>query len=127
MKASCVIILALVIVAAAEAQESSPRAATVPQPRTRLDPTTRTAVADQKVEAKRSSDSVVTMTPFVVKSTLITTDEPDQEKYPTGPFSLLSGGWMARKDTRGARFEVGVWPYRNILWKDERFKSDKKH
>jgi hypothetical protein len=127
MKTSYAVVFAVMItsVAVADERRSAPAA---PKPRVRLDPITRTAVADPKKEArKESSDSVIKMSPFVVKSTPIITSEPEQENRPTAPFSPMTGGWIARKDAGGARIELGVWPYYNIMWKTDRFKSDLKH
>ena len=93
----------------------------------RLDPNTRAAVAEPNKEKKEPTDSVVTMSPFIVKSLAITANEPEREKQSSGPFSPLTGGWVARTDTGGMRGEFGAWPYQNILWKSDRFKSDLKH
>jgi hypothetical protein len=128
MTKSRAVILAVLICSPTVAGEVRPRTA-APQPRVRLDPNSLTAIPDPKKEAKKeSSTSVVTMNPVVVKSTAITDLGPPQEPQPTGPFSLLEGGWIVRKDVKnGMRVEVGAWPYNNILWKEDRFKSDLKH
>jgi hypothetical protein len=120
-------VLAAVITGAAAADQR-PFAPTLPQPRVRLDPVTRTAVSETKLAArKESADPVVEMSPFIVKSSPIPTGEPEQPTQPTGPFSPLSGGWLFRKDRGRVRIEVGAWPYYNIMWKTDRFKSDLKH
>jgi hypothetical protein len=100
-----------------------------PRPRVRLDPTTRTAIpaAKQQLPPATSPDDPLMMSPFVVKSTVLAAEDPQQEAQPLGPFSPLEGGWISRKDFKSLRFETGVWPYRNILWKTDRFKSDLKH
>jgi hypothetical protein len=127
MKTSYAIILAVMVTSVGAAQEGR-SAPAIPQPRVRLDPITRTAVADPKKEPrKESSDSVIKMSPFVVKSIPIITSEPEQESRPTSPFSPLTGGWIVRKDVGRTRIEIGAWPYYNIMWKTDRFKSDLKH
>lgn len=127
MTKSCVIILAALMSRSAAAEESSPRTA-VPQPRVRLDPNSHTAIpAAKKEDRKESAVSAVAMSPMVVRSTVVAAEDPQQQKQPEGPFSILEGGRITRKDLNGVRIEVGVWPYRNILWKNDRFKSDLKH
>ena len=104
------------------------RPTAVPQPRVRLDPVTRIAVPASKAEsAAETAAPAVMMSPMVVKSTLLPAEDPAQEKQPEGPFSLLEGGWLYAKDLKHVRVEVGVWPYRNIMWKSDRFKSDLRH
>jgi hypothetical protein len=127
MKAPCGVIIALMVTSVAAAEQSRSTAA-VPQPRMRLDPITRAAIADpKKEEQKKPSDFVIKMSPFIVKSIPINANEPEQERQPTGPFSPLTGGWIGRKETGNVLIEVGAWPYRNIMWKADRFKSDMNH
>ena len=127
MKPFHLAILAVMMTGAAAAQESRSVAA-VPQPRVRLDPIKHTAIAEPKKEAKNdATDSVVAMSPFVVKARPLDANEAEQDRQPTGPFSPLTGGWIARKNFGGTNVELGVWQYRNILWKADRFKSDLKH
>ena len=107
------------------------RDAPAPQPRLRLNPVTRTAIKEPKIEEKKTSASVVTMSPFIVRSTPINeqTNEPNREqaRTPTGPISVFDGGWVTRKDIGGVHVELGAWGYQNILWKNDRLKSDPKH
>jgi hypothetical protein len=118
-------VLAALIFSAAAAGESR---SISPQPRMRLDPTRRAAIAEPKKPDKgESSDGAVAMSPFIVRSTRINAEGREQDRLPTGPISMLSGGWIYRKDNGGTRMEVGVWPYQNILWKNDRFKPDLKH
>ncbi len=116
---------AMINAAGAEEAHSNP---VVPLPRLRLDPARHTAIADRKEpEKSESSDAVVSMSPFIVRSTRIEASEAEQDRLPAGPISVLSGGWIYRKDSHSTHTEVGVWPYRNMLWKTDRFKSDLKH
>jgi hypothetical protein len=70
---------------------------------------------------------VLAMSPFVVKAKPIDANEAEQARQPTGPFSPLGGGWVARQAAGRMYAEFGAWPYRNILWKNDRFKPDLKH
>jgi hypothetical protein len=127
MKTTYVAIFALLMTGATAAEQNH-AGMTVPQPRVRLDPIKHTAIAEPKKEDKKAStDSVVAMSPFVVKAKPLDANETEQDRQPTGPFSPLTGGWIARKESSGTYVEFGVWPYRNILWKADRFKSDLKH
>lgn len=120
--------LALAVVVCVVSAEENRRDAPVPQPRTRLDPSTHTAIADPRNEEKKApAGSTVTMDRVVVKAGKMDSKEPEQEKQPEGKFSLLEGGRFARKDFGSVRVEVGLWPYFNLMEKDDRFKSDKKH
>jgi hypothetical protein len=126
MNKSCILSVAILMSSAAVAEESRAPSA-VPQPRVRLDPNSRTAISAPKKAENGSSASLVVMSPIVVKSTVIAAEDPQQEKQPEGPFSPLHGGRVARKTIDGLQVEIGAWPYRNILWKSDRFKSDMKH
>lgn len=75
----------------------------------------------------KSDRSAVVMSPFVVKSSVIPVEGPEEPAPSDAPFSLLAGGRIWKKDTGGRRIEFGVWPYRNILWKPDKFKSDLNH
>ena len=79
MKAFGVAICAVILSGALAAEEGHSRGA-VPQPRRRLDPTTRAAIPEPKKKRQESSDSVVTMSPFVVKSNAITANNPAVRK-----------------------------------------------
>lgn len=126
MNKSWFLLAAVLLVGPTFAEDS--RRPAVPQPRVRLDPNTRTAVpATRSEERKPAAADVVAMSPMVVRSTVIAAEDPQQVPQPPGPFSLLEGGWISRRGTNGVRLEVGMWPYRNILWKNDRFKSDLKH
>jgi hypothetical protein len=127
MKTFYTIILAAVMASSASAEEGRSQPA-IPLPRVRLDPTRRAAIAEpKKRDTGESSDGAVAMSPFIVRSTRISAEGREQDRLPTGPVSMLSGGWIYRKDNGGTRMEVGVWPYQNILWKNDRFKPDLKH
>ena len=124
MNAPRAIVLAALMMSAATAEESR----VLPQPRLRLDPTRSTAIAEpRETEKSKSSDGVLTMSPFIVRSARINADEREQGRLPTGPISLRGGGWIYRTESGRAHLEVGVWPYQNILWKDDRFKPELKH
>jgi hypothetical protein len=122
------VMVAHVVAHAGAAEENRARAA-VPQPRARLDPVTRTAIAEPRAEEKKAeSAAVVKLSPYIVRSTPLVVNEAEQEQdQPIGPFAPSTGGWVIQKDRGALRFEVGSWPYRNILWKNDRFKSDKKN
>lgn len=124
MKTRSVVILAVLLIGAATAADGRSENV-VPKPRARLDPATR--AEPPKQEKREAPDSVLSMSPFVVKSTMLTSTGPEEERRPAGPFSPLTGGTIARKDNGGVRIETGVWPYHNILWKADRFKSDLNH
>ena len=127
MNKSCVFLVAGLCALPATAAETQIRSP-APQPRVRLDPNSHTAIPAPKEETRPSSaDPVIAMSPFIVRSTAIAAEDPQQEQQPNGPFSLLGGGWAVRKDGKRLRFEVGAWPYRNLLWKTDRFKSDLRH
>ena len=129
MKTRYVGILAVMLFSCADAEEILPGSA-IPQPRLRLDPSRQSAITErQKPEKSGSPDSVISMSPVVVRASRIDANgaNAEQDRLPTGPFSALSGGWIYRKKNSSTLIDVGVWPYRNILWKTDRFKSDLKH
>jgi len=99
-----------------------------PLPRVRLDPVTRTAVAEpEKTAATPASEtapiaaaaSVVRMDRYVVKGKYVVPVGPMELPEPTGPFTLQGGGRLYG----GGRFEAGMWPHVNILAKDAKFKA----
>jgi hypothetical protein len=119
------VIMVVAMSAIGSAQESRP--ATSPQPRIRLDPVTRAAIPEPVKVNRAESRDVVQLSPFVVKSTPLLFTGPEQEPRPTGPFSLLSGGWLVRKKVGSFDVQVGAWPYENIFWKADSFLFERKH
>ena len=108
--------------------EETRSGAVVPKPRPRLDPTSHTMIAELKKTEKRGvADPIVVMSPYIVRSTPVESNGPEEPSQPAGPFSPSAGGWIGRKDLGEMRIEVGAWPYRNVMWKVDRFISDKKH
>lgn len=126
MNKSWVLILMVLVGSPMVGAEASSRP--VPQPRVRLDPNSHAAIPPTKTSGTRAlPGSVVAMSPMIVRSTVIAVDGPQPQKQPDGFFSLSEGGRMFGKEKGAVRFEVGVWPYQNILWKNDRFKSDLNH
>ena len=113
--------LLLVGMAVGEEKQS---ASAAPQPRIRLNDTRTAPVILPATEERKSitGTSVVVMDKFVVKGQSGMPMGPLKEPKPTGPFSLLGGGRFFRADMKGARIEVGMWPYVDILADDARFK-----
>ena len=125
MNKACLFAWTLVMVGAVAA-ESAPRASPTPQPRVRLDPVTRGAMPASRERAPaQAASGAVMMSPLVVKATILAAEDPQPEPPPAGPFTLASGGSIWKQDTGGRRVEVGVFPYRNILWKDDKFHSNR--
>ena len=125
MKTFRATVLAALIVSSTLAEESR---SVTPQPRIRLDPTSRAAIAEPtKPEKSESSDRAVAMSPFIVRSKRMDAEGPGQDRLPTGPISIVNGGWIYRKQNGGTRMEVGMWPYQNILWTNDRFLPEPKH
>jgi hypothetical protein len=126
MKKSWVLLLMVLVGSPMAGAETSSRP--VPQPRVRLDPNSYATIPPAKTAGtKESPGSVVAMSPMVVRSTVIAADGPQPKKQRDGFFSLSEGGRMFGKEKSGVRFEVGVWPYQNILWRNDKFKSDLNH
>ena len=119
------VVVVVAMSAIGSAQES--RSTASPQPRIRLDPVARSAIPEPAKVNGTESREVVQLSPFVVKSTPLLSTGPEQEPRPTGPFSLLSGGWLVRKKVGGFDVQVGAWPYENIFWKVDSFVSERKH
>ncbi|MEO6569688.1 MAG: hypothetical protein ABIO94_13060 [Opitutaceae bacterium] len=127
MKKSFGFIFALALTSALTADEAR-SGIVVPKPRVRLDPTHHTMIGEPKArETRGGADSVVVMSPYIVRARPAETNDPEEPILTTGTFSPSAGGWIGRKDMGEMRIEVGAWPYRNVMWKVDRFKSDKKH
>lgn len=118
--------MAVLPVAVTVAQEKSSAS---PQPRVRLDPQTRTAIAEPETSATagaptgRTAAPVVLMDRYVVKGKYEVPLGPAPLTQATGPFTWSGGGRFFQKNVGAAQVEVGLWPYVSIFADDERFKS----
>jgi hypothetical protein len=95
-----------------------------PLPRLRLDPAGRaTTQAAPKYDPTVGPSPALMMERVVVKGHSLLLRQPPQAPAPAqGPFSLLQGGAVAGRNLAGSRWEVGMTPYYDILWKDTRYK-----
>lgn len=99
---------------AAAADDARP----TPQPRLRLDPATRTAVAEAE---KKSPAGVTVMEKMVVKGTSVPMERPKEQPY-NGEFSAQQGGRVLNGGSGPARWELGVWPSIDLMFTDSGFR-----
>ena len=122
-----IVLFALVASTGAAAERSA--AKIVPQPRVRLDPDSRAAVAVPAKEVRKEPTApAVVMDKFIVKEHGTVQKEPAQEEGPKGKFTLFGGGHVATGEVGNAQWAVGAWPWlptTDVMWKDQRFKPQK--
>ena len=97
----------------------------MPQPRVRLDPDLKTAVAASVADVATKTDDAapaVMLDRFVVRSARFTYFGPWREPPPEGKFTPLRGGNFVSRDFGKARLEVGIWPWFDLLADDAKFK-----
>ena len=114
--------LLLAFAATAAAGQALPPSSASPQPRLRLDPTTRTAIADPGPLSPPGSDpSVIRMDQYVVKGKAMLPIIPAAPAEPDGPFTITNGGRITRKDLGPVHFEEGLWAHVDVLAHDAIF------
>ena len=95
-----------------------------PQPRVRLDPATRAAVAEPATrEISTSSNDAGVLDRYVVRGRSLLLRRNPQE--PEGAFTPANGGHFFQHDLGGLRVEVGLWTTIDLFDEEARFKPQK--
>ncbi len=116
MKTPCALVLILSLGSVVMAEETR----VVPQPRVRLDPATKAAIpepvrSDATVAASNSSTSMLVMDKYVVRSTAIPRLGPPPQQLADGKWSPIKGGKFFDGKIGGANYEVGMWPWVELV------------
>lgn len=120
MSRAALALLSLVFIAPLVAAESAASLGIKPQPRVRLQQTQQGAVA--QVEKQVPESSTVLMDKVVVTdSKLPTTPNQRTEPEPT-TFSLIRGGPITAGRIGRLPYEIGLWPWTDVMADDAKFK-----
>lgn len=115
----------LLLLAFARGFAADPGAPARPQPRLRLDPSTKAAVVMPAAEPGKSTAPApsLLMERFVVKDKALThlLLRPPAVQDPKGKFTPQGGGRFYGRDAGAFRIEFGLWPHLDIMADDAGF------
>ncbi len=124
MKLAATTLLSLAFIARLFAAEPVAPAAVKPQPRVRLQQTSQGIVAQIEKPAPHSAGTVLMDKVVVTDSKLLATPNRRVEPEPT-KFSLTRGGPITTGKIGMLPFEIGLWPWVDVMAEDAKFKPSR--